>query len=364
MEKNVDYTSKGIKGTVMTVLGPLDAKRMGKTLSHEHIFCDFTCFLKTPQNEMEAEFMEQPLTMENLWRMHFDPYSLRDECFLDDMDIAIRELEWFKEAGGQTITEVSLEGIGRDAVRLAKVSKKTGVNIICGTGHYLDETIPDYVRPMTADQLADRYIDEINNGIGDTGIRPGVIGELGTGILITPDEEKTLRAAARAQRETGLAITIHVHPGELKGHKLLDLLVKEEGVDPEKIILGHMDMVLTRRDMSFRERVDHIISLAERGRYVEFDLCGNTTIYNIECGLPTDQQRAVAIKELWYRGFSDKVVLSHDQGLKHFLRSYGGWGYAYVPGFFQEMLVKEGIPQDIALKFITDNPARALTIEK
>lgn len=355
-------------GKVMTVLGPVDVSDLGKTLSHEHIFCDFTTFLRKPKTPEEEAFMEEPVTLDNLWKMKVDPYSNRDECRLDSMETAIREINWFKEAGGRTITELSLEGSGRDVVRLAEVAKTTGINIVCGCGHYIDPTLPDYVRKASVDELTALYVNEFKNGVGDTGIRPGIIGEIGTSYVITPDEIKVLRAAAQAQKETNLALTIHLDPGTRRGHEVLDILVKEEKVDPEKIILGHPEFALAHKDIDFYEGVDYLISLADRGCYVEFELCGNTTVYKKDPPLsswvlPTDLQRTIAIRMLCNRGFSNQIVLSHDQGLKHFLRSYGGWGYAHVLTDFQIYLAEAGLEPHIIKKFNIDNPARYLPFD-
>lgn len=355
-------------GKIMTVLGAIDSADLGITLPHEHIFCDFTCFLREPKTTQEANFMEEPVTLENLWRMKTDPYSNRDECRLDDLDTAIIEINWFKEAGGSTITEVSLEGSGRDHVRLAEVSRITEVNIICATGHYIDPTFPEFVRTATVDELTELYIDEIRNGIGDDGIKPGIIGEIGTSFIITSDERKVLLAAAQAQRETGLALTIHLDPGARRGHEVLDILIKQEKVSPDKIILGHPEFALAHKDIDFYEGVDYMISLANRGCYVEFELCGNTTVYKKDPPLsswvlPTDLQRTIAIRMLCDRGFSDRILLSHDQGLKHFLRSYGGWGYAHVLTDFQIYLTEAGVDPEIAMRFNLDNPASVLSID-
>ncbi len=355
-------------GTVMTVLGPIASDALGQTLSHEHIFCDFTTFLRAPKTPEEAAFLEQPVSLDNLWRMRVDPYSNRDECRLDSMDTAIRELTWFREAGGSTITELSLEGSGRDVVRLAEVSRKTGVQIICGCGHYIDATLPAYVRQSSVDALTEQYIREIRCGVGDTGIRPGIIGEIGTSYHITPDERKVLRAAAQAQRKTNLALTIHLDPGARRGHDVLDLLIREEGVRPEKIILGHPEFALAHPDIDFYEGVDYLISLAARGCFVEFELCGNTTVYKKDPPLrswvlPTDLQRTIAIRMLCNRGFSNQIVLSHDQGLKHFLRSYGGWGYTHVLTDFRDYLCEAGLDEETIRKFNTANPARYLPFD-
>lgn len=353
-------------GMVMTVLGLVDSSELGKTLMHEHIICDFTCFLLEPKNDQEATFMDEPVSLKNLWSMRVNPYANRDNCILNDVDQSLREIEIFKEFGGRTIVEVTLEGAGRDVEKLVKVSKLSGINIVAGAGHYTYETHPPRIKNLKIDDLAQEYINEFKNGIGDTGIKPGIIGEIGTGAMIHPEENKILRAASRAQIETGMAITIHTDPEALRGHEILDILIKEEGVNPEKIILGHRDFALTQRNISCDEGIDHLLSLANRGCYLEFDLCGNTTIYKREKGywfLPTDYQRAEAIAKLCRSGFSDKVLLSQDIGIKHFLREFGGWGYSHVLNEFQNYLMEVGISPHISRLFNLDNPARVLSID-
>ena len=102
---------------VMTVLGPVDAAELGATLPHEHIFCDFTCFLLKPQDREEQAFLEEKVTLDNLYRVRSNPYSNRDECVLDSMETALWEIGLFKKYGGKTIAELSLPGCGRDPVR-------------------------------------------------------------------------------------------------------------------------------------------------------------------------------------------------------------------------------------------------------
>ena len=74
---------------------------------------------------------------------------------------------------------------------------------MCGTGYYVDIFLSDEVKMMSEDEMADNMVKEIRQGIGDTGVRCGVIGEIGCSWPLTPTEHKTLRAAAKAQRETG-----------------------------------------------------------------------------------------------------------------------------------------------------------------
>lgn len=353
-------------GKAMTVLGLISTEKLGKTLTHEHIFCDFTCFLLEPKNEEEKAFMEEKVTLSNLYLIKNNPYSNRDECKLDNMDTALWEIGLFKELGGQTITELSLPGCGRDPLRLAEVSRRSGINVICGTGHYIDSTLPEIVYNSTSDQLAELYINEYKYGIEDTNVHPGIIGEIGTSTEITEQEEKVLRAAARASLETGLAITIHLDPAARRGHEVLDILCKEEGVSPDRVILGHLGFVLAHNDLEPDDALDHIYSLANRGCYVQFDLCGNTTVYKKPVGtwaLPTDRQRCKAIYKLCQRGFADRVLLSHDQGLKHFLASYGGWGYGHVIGAFAEYLAEANVDEKYIRMFSQDNPARILAIQ-
>lgn len=348
---------------IMTVLGPIDASELGKTITHEHLFIDLSCYLRPPKPGEDPGWFHDPVRMENLHLMHRDPYGNRDNCILDDIDLAVREVGIFKALGGRTIVDVTLVDIGRDVVKLAEVSRRTGLNILAGCGHYIRSSYPPGVAEMTEQQLTDELLREIRHGVGDTGIRPGIIGEIGTGDPIDPVEIKMLRAAARAQVETGLAITVHVHAPGRRGNEVLDVLIGE-GVRPDKIILDHICASLAHLDIEFTDAIRYIESLLARGCYVEFDLCGNSSYFQTETHSwwqATDRERAKALAILCRAGYAKQFLLSQDIGHKHYLREYGGWGYGHVLDAFSQHMREAGIDATTIAGFLTDNPARALS---
>ncbi|MCO5082765.1 MAG: hypothetical protein M9955_14060 [Rhizobiaceae bacterium] len=349
-------------GEVMTVLGPVDASELGKTISHEHLFIDLSCYLHPPAEGEDPGTFYDPVTMKALHHLHRDPYGNRDNCILDDVDLAVREVELFKKAGGGTIVDVTLVDIGRNVTGLAEVSRRTGVHVLAGLGHYIHSAHPAYVEDMSEKELAAAFLKEINEGIDGTGIKPGIIGEIGTFHPIHPREKKVLRAAARAQMESGLAITIHVHSPGRRGNEVLDILIGE-GVAPERIILDHIDASLAHLDVEFAQSVDYVASLLDRGANVEFDLCGNSYYFitpEHSWWMPSDRERAKALALLVKRGFGGQLMLSQDVGHKHYLREFGGWGYAHVLTDFTHHMLEAGLGQAAIDRFFLDNPARIL----
>jgi len=367
-------------GKVMTVLGPIMPEEMGVTLPHEHLYIDLTGYRPQNRPPEEEAFYYQPLTYQTLNRVKKDPYNNRDNLVIMDREVTLRELSAFQKAGGRTICDVMPGGVKHGimeayAPRLVDAAVTTGLNVISGFGHYVacctghgesDITLgqPDpTIEKLSPEEIARDYIDVILNGFGDTGVRPGIIGELGTSDVIFPEEKKALQAGAIAQQETGLAITLHMHPPVRNGHEALDILL-EAGADAQRIIHGHSDGVLTNGD-GFEDAVSYYLSLLDRGCYLEFDLCGNAEYFRTETAswwLPQDRDRALAIARLCEKGYEDKILLSHDMGTKYCYVEYGGWGYAHVVTDFRRTLLEAGIDEQTAIHFSTDNPQRIYTI--
>lgn len=368
-------------GKVMTVMGLIDPEQLGHTITHEHLYFDLTGYRAANPTPEQIRFYEEPVILRNLNRVRKDAYGTRDNCIHLDRSVALREIAAFKSHGGMTICDVSPGGVKEGVMekyvpRLVDLANASGINIVAGFGHYiynindtceteitLGKRLPE-IKDMTPERLAEDYIDAIVNGFGDTGIRPGMIGELGTGYQIHPEEAKVLRAAAIAQSETGLPITLHMHAPSRNGQEALDIL-EEYGARLDKVVMGHSDGVLAHPDIEFADAVDYYSGLAERGAYVEFDLCGNGEYFITDEGewwLPSDRERAKAIARLCERGYSDQILLSHDTGHKYYLLEYGGWGYAHALDGFHKTLLRSNIDPAIIDKFTIDNPKRMLTI--
>jgi len=122
---------------------------------------------------------------------------------MTDDDVIISELQLYKNAGGQSIVDTAANGMFACRDKLSRISRKSGVHIICGTGFYVDCCAPNYAKTMSEREMVDFMIKEITMGIGATGIKAGIIGEIGCSWPLTDFERHTLRAAAICQKETG-----------------------------------------------------------------------------------------------------------------------------------------------------------------
>src|SRR5690349_13122706 len=159
---------------ITTVRGPVPAAELGYTLSHEHLLID-------------------------LWS-----FSRSYDAILDDEALAVQELADYKAAGGSAVVDVTSGGLGRNPAALRRISEATGLHIVMGAGWYRELVYPRLVYERDTNSLADLIVQELTSGIDGTGVRAGVIGEIGTErYSITPAEERVFRAAARAQRRTG-----------------------------------------------------------------------------------------------------------------------------------------------------------------
>ena len=301
---------------VMTALGPVGPEELGITLPHEHIIVDL--------------------------RHSLGGFS----AVLDDVSLAVDELRAFKEAGGGTVVEVTNECLGRNAQALKHISQESGVHIVASTGFGKRPYFPTIVQELNTNALADLLVKEIEEGIGNTGIRAGIIGEIGTDRdYITPDEERVFRAAARAQVRTGAAITTHTFLEQLIPDQLE--ILEDEGVDFARVVIGHLG---DKRD------VDTTLATAARGVFVQIDHIGGTVHQR-------DEQRAKTVARLITGGYLSQILLSMDICMKSRLHWYGGGGYDYLLQEFVPLLLEEGVDRSAINTMLIDNPRRLLAFE-
>ena len=308
---------------VQTVRGPLPPDALGFVLPHEH-------------------------TGISLWQIpgRWDYWELT----VDDA-IVLPELEAYRAAGGGTLVDLTLSGVGRDPERLRRYAEASGLNIVMGCGWYRTAYYPAEARidRRTVDDLADELVREFEEGVGASGIRPGIVGEIGTDkAWLTALEERVHRAAARVARRTGMAITTH---GVLSPVGLAQLTVfEEEGADPGRVVIGHADSYPV---------LDHYLEIVRRGANLEFDFLGMGF-------LPTEvhgESRIVdLLGELVGRGHTDRILLSQDVCHNSQLRTYGGNGYVYLFERFLPRLRAAGISEATIRQMTVENPARILTL--
>jgi phosphotriesterase-related protein len=301
----------------MTVTGPADGLALGRVTMHEHLIND-------------VEQMAQP--------------GFKS---LVDVDLAIREVALFHKAGGSTLVELTSRAMGRDVQKLKCIAEATGLNIVASTGFYTEPYYPREVEELTIPDLADLMTRELNNGIDETGIRAGIIGELGTRRHhVSPSEERVSRAAARAQKRTGVAISTHTYWG---GHLALEQvrILLDEGVAPNRIIIGHLGDTWA---------VDYFTEIAQTGVFIQFDHNG------IE-EAQLDSVRAQIVAEMARRGFGSQILLGCDTAYKVHLRGFGGHGYDHLLTSFVPDLERAGVTVEQIDQFLVENPRRALTGE-
>ncbi|MGY4690893.1 phosphotriesterase family protein [Salibacterium sp. K-3] len=331
--------------TVKTVRGPLDIEELGITLMHEHLFVDRRHLWKKPAHVSESfAYAEVSLPIFN--DLKHEPYSNYDNNFYRNMDLAVEEAQYYQLAGGASIVDVTPTGIGRDPSSLETLSEKTKMPIIMGCGYYLEPTHPDFISSRTEDAVADLICRDVWEGAEGTGIKAGIIGEIGISPNMTTEEVKVLRGAARAQKKTGKILTIHLPGWERYGHDILDI-VEDEGVHPEQVILDHMNPSIM--DPSYQ------ISLAERGAFLEFDMIGIELLFP-EGQSPSDQQTAEAIVHLMDKGYASSLLLSQDVFLKTLLKRYGGGGFAHILQHFVPRLQRLGVHDNEIDGLLRDNP--------
>lgn len=304
---------------IQTVSGPVLAEQLGFTLPHEHVFV-------------------------SMWDRRGAEYLYQTE----DAEILEAEVRAFKERGGTCLVDQTPRGGGRRPEALRLVSEATGIAIVMGCGWYREPFYPpeDLLERRSVSSLADLIVDEIRGGVGSTGVKPGVIGEIGASQgWVSPLEERVLRAAARAQKNTGLPLGTHALWAAADLHQLE--ILEDEGADMAKVAIGHCDS---------QPSLHHCLRLLERGVWVEFD----------NVGLQLGDHETLVVRlllDLLDRGYESRILLSHDMGQVPELHIYGGRGLVYLSETFLPRLRAAGVSEGVIVKLTSDNPRAFLSLQ-
>ncbi|MGH7349236.1 MAG: phosphotriesterase family protein [Candidatus Rokuibacteriota bacterium] len=342
-----------LSGQAQTVLGPIAGQAMGITLPHEHLLIDFEVMFKEPANAGERGLARQPVSLANLgWiRQHFS--SNLDNLQLLDETVARDEALLFKHAGGQTLVDPTNRGLARDPLALARVARATGLNIIMGSGYYVAAAHPPDMDRKTADDVAREIVTDLTVGVGDTGVRAGFIGEIGTTWPWADNEKKVVRAAVAAQRDTGAALMIHPGRHERLPLQIVDF-VRQNGGDLGRTIMCHIERTIAEPAV--------LLELAATGVRLEYDLFGLETSYypyNPAFDMPNDGERMRQILFLIERGHLAQILMSHDIAYKHCLTRWGGFGYHHLLVNVIPRLRAKGADDKTIQTLLIDNPRRA-----
>ncbi|HEX7224602.1 MAG TPA: phosphotriesterase-related protein [Candidatus Limnocylindria bacterium] len=308
--------------SVMTVSGPIPPEQLGFTLPHEHVGIA-------------------------LWHVEgrWDYWELAPHD-----DLIADELRDFRRRGGASIVELTLDGVGRDPDRLRRLAGAIGLNVVMGCGWYRGAYYPAETRidRRSVDALADELVAEFEHGVRGTGVRPGIIGEIGTDKpWVSALEERVHRAAARASRRTGMAITTHGVQSDVGLAQLR--IFTEEGVDPSRVVIGHADSHLD---------LDFYLAVLDRGANLQFDFVGHR--FGVEEAM--EPRLVEIIVELLERGHAPQILLSQDVCHNRQLKAYGGFGYVYLQQYFLPTLRTAAVGEGEIRQMTIDNPARILTL--
>jgi len=304
----------------MTVRGPLAADQLGFAQPHEHLL-------------LNVEWIDTRWSLDGI---------------MNDEALAIDELRAYKSAGGQSIFDLTNIGLRRDPAGVRRISEATDVHIVMGCGWYRQPFYPaeELIDRTPTQALADRLLDEIANGLDGTGVRPGIIGEIGSNKdFVSAQEERVFRAAGRAAAHSGLAVTTHSVASPV-GLEHLRILC-EEGAEPSRVAIGHSDSYL---NLEYHE------AILRQGTYVQFDNIG----YKLPVVASPEARLISVIVELVRRGWADRLLLSQDVCHRSHLKAYDGNGYDYLIRCFLPKLRDAGV-DDEALRLMTiENPRRLL----
>lgn len=264
------------RGIVQTVQGPIDASKLGFTLPHEHICASSAGF----------------------WQVWPEFFGGRAQFISKVVD----KLKTARDEGVNTIVDVTPVDVGRDIRLLEEISRKSGMQIVACTGHWLSPSLSMSAR--TADELRDFFVLEIERGIEGTDIKPGVIKVATDHEGVTPFLERALRAAARASKITGVPVTTHTYAADRIGEKQADIF-ESEGLSPAMVCLGHCDDT---------DDMDYLTGLVKRGYTIGMDhmTWGARDAAEADTKVLSWQQRAQCIKKLIDAGFCNNLFLSND----------------------------------------------------
>ncbi len=324
--------------TVQTLRGPIDSAQLGYTLAHEHVF-------------VSDEGLVQ--NFPRVW----------DEAFV--IEKAREKLMQAYEAGVRTILDASVLGNGRNIPLLQKALGELPIHVLVCTGTFYKDELPGFFASQDTDVMTRLFVQDIVDGIGETGVKAAVVKACTDIPGVTYGVEKALRAVARAHLETGAVLHTHAHAPTRRGLEQQKIF-EEEGVDLQKVYIGHC---INSDDM------DYLHALLDKGSFIGFDRWAAGPLPSVP-GMPTHppvtREKAVAVlAQLCREGYAGQILIGNDacswQLMVRFETEEASPdlytnSYLIFPEQIVPMLLEAGVtPRQIAL-MTTENPRRLFEI--
>ncbi len=326
-----------------------------KFITYFFIVIGYGCSITTKQPLIQDVIGTHPLDSNQIWLTHehilvdfIGADSIKPNSWNHDsiLKVVMPYFEELKEFNVNYFVDATPNYLGRDVLLLEKIANKTGIRIITNTGLYgarNNKFIPKYVQKITAEDLAEKWINEYRNGIDKTTIRPGFI-KIGvdTSDTLNTIHQKLVKAAALTNLKTGLAIASHT--GKAIGLWPQLNILKEMGVSPESFIWVHAQE---------ENNNDNYLKAADMGCWISLDGLGWDLEKHVE--------KIVFAKR---NGILDRILISHDSGWydpqkeNQTIRPYTNIFTKLYPE-----LRSHGFTDDEFKLLITVNPSKAFSIE-
>jgi phosphotriesterase-related protein len=311
--------------SVETVRGPVELERLGRTLMHEHIF------------------ILDPEALENYGTAFGPRYWDEDERVAD----AVTKLTAVVDAGIQTLVDPTVVGLGRCIPRLQRLNAEVDLNIVVATGLYAFLELPQFFRYRSIEQLAELFVRDIREGIGDTGVRAAFLKCAVDEYGLAGDVPTIVAAVAAASRETGAPIMVHTSAAAGTGVMALEAFVAE-GIDPTRVNIAHV---------GDSNDLDYARAIADGGAVLGFDRFGIEHFNPLE-----DRMRTIVA--LLAEGYADRIILGHDAACFYdFMvgdEKFAGENpdYLLVERTVLPALLEAGVTQEQIDTMMVHNPAR------
>ncbi len=357
---------------IMTVSGPIKAEDLGLTSMHEHILCDGSIYRKRFMDLLPPDVPVQPddsIGLENVSFLKHNFVLCWDAVTMDNEAIMTAEVADFKASGGSAMVDMSPPGLRNNLPAIRRISEKTGIHVITTTGLYAEDSWPEKYKAMTTDEYAEYMLKEIDQGMEDTGIKPG---HIKVAIEDGPTEQgiKLLKAVARVSGESGFSATIHqgtmMTPEEVR--KITDTLLTD-GMKPERTIICHTQDFFVNPNLktliqdpdSWKLDLDFVKELLDGGFNISVDCLGHAwDIELFEYVNQTDWQRLAGLYALINSGYTAQIVLGTDTYMNMLVRRFGGEGYCRLTKAIIPMLKIAEVSDETIDQIMVKNPARLL----
>lgn len=315
-----------VAGVPVATGAVVDAADLGTTLMHEHVF------VRTPDAAWD-------------WDLGWGDTEAR-------VADAVKRLEDLKDAGVDTIVDLTVPGNGRDVPVLKRIAGQTRLNVVVATGWYTYESLPpsfhwrSLLGGSAADVLTEWFVRDIEEGVGDTGVRAAILKCATDEAGVTRDVESILRAVARAHVRTGVPISTHTHAASRNG---LDQqrIFEEEGVDLSRVVVGHSGDTTD---------LDYLEELVGRGSSIGMDRFGVDALLSFD-------ERVGVVADMCARGHASRMVLSHDASCfidwfdEEMLKvTTPNWHFRHITDDVVPALKERGVTEDQITTMLVDNP--------